>query len=122
MARSSGISSAADPDAPSDDSSMGVYFAPKSFRYSSIGEELTKNDHCLSVVAVGSKFLYVLPGFDVLAVEMRHIQTKGSGRIGKEEDTYDLFIKNDASLSRTYPCEMLIKDLSIIKVFICHQQ
>lgn len=122
MVTSLGLSPETDPDAPSDGSSMGVYFAPKSFRYSSVGDELTKNDHCISVVAVGSKFLYVLPGFDVLAVEMRHIQTKGSGTIGKEEDTYDLFIKNDASLSRTYPCEMLIKDLTIIKVYICHQQ
>ena len=31
------------PDDPSDGSSMGVYFATKSFRYSSVGGKLTKN-------------------------------------------------------------------------------
>ena len=61
---------------PSDPNSMGVYFAPKLFRYSSVSSMLTENDHYVIVVAVGAKFLYVIPEFDVLAVKMRHIQTK----------------------------------------------
>ena len=31
-------------------SSMGVYFAPKSFRYSSVGGELTKMHHSCSTI------------------------------------------------------------------------
>ena len=72
---------------------MGVYFAPKSFQYSIVASTLTENDHYVTVVAVGTKFLYVIPGFDVLAVEMRHIQTKRTSFIGSQEDTDDLFIK-----------------------------
>ena len=43
MATSLVLSPDTDPDDPSDGSSMGVYFAPKSFHYSSVGGELTKN-------------------------------------------------------------------------------
>ena len=43
MATSLVLSPDMDPNDPSDGSSMGVYFAPKSFHYSSVGSELTKN-------------------------------------------------------------------------------
>lgn len=62
---------AVDPYGLSDPNSTGVYFAPKEFRYSSTGSQLTENDHCVSVLAVGEKFLYILPGFDVLSIELR---------------------------------------------------
>lgn len=58
----------------------------------------------------------VLPGFDVLAVELRHIQVKGTSKIREEEGTYDLFIKNDLSLSRTCPSELLLKEVTVVKV------
>jgi len=102
-----------DTDAPSDPNSMGVYFAPKAFRYSRVGSDLTDNDHYVTVVGVGSKFLYVLPGFDALAVELRHIQIKGTSKIGNEQGTYDIFIKNDLSLSRVYSCELLLKEVTV---------
>ena len=51
----------------------GTYITPKSFWYSSIASMLTENDNYVIVVAVGEKFLYVIP---VLAIEMQHIQTK----------------------------------------------
>jgi len=105
-----------DVDAPSDPNSMGVYFAPKGFRYNTVGSNLTENDHFVTVVWVGSKFLYVLPGFDVLAVELRHIQIKGTSRVGDEESIYDLFIKNDSSLSRPCLCELLLKEVTVVKV------
>ena len=105
-----------DPYGPSDPNSTGVYFAPKEFRYSSTGSELAENDHCVSVLAVGEKILYVLPGFDVLSIELRHILIKGTPRIGRPEETYDLFVRNDFDLSRSYPCEMILKEVTIVKV------
>ena len=104
-----------DTDAPSDPSSMGVYFAPKEFRYNRVGSELTENEHYVSVLGVGSKFLYVLPGFDVLAIEIRHIQIRSS-RLGDKDNIYDLFIKNDALLSTKSPFELLLKEVTVIKV------
>ena len=68
------------------------------------------------VLSAGIKFLYVLPGFDVLGVELRHIKTKGWGKMGTEEQTYDIFIRNDVSLCRTYPTVMIVKDLTVVKV------
>ena len=104
-----------DSQGPSDPDSMGVYLSPKSARYNKVGVDLCE-DHIVCVVAVGLKFLYVIPGFDVLAVELRHIQVKGSLKIGDPEETFDLFIKNDYSLKRTYPCEMIMNDVTVIKV------
>ena len=106
-------SPASDPNGPSDPNSMGVYFAPKQFRYNTAGSLLTENHHCVSVVAAGDKFLYVLPGFNVLAVEFRHLQIKGMGSVS---DVFDIIVKNDASLSRSHPCEMLLEEATIIKV------
>ena len=74
-----------DPNTPSDPNSMGMYFAPKEFRYSTTGSLLTESNPCVSVVAAGDKFLYVLPGFDVLAIELRHIQIKGSQGMGSPD-------------------------------------
>lgn len=107
---------AIDPYGPSDPNSTGVYFAPKKFCYSSTGSQLTENDHCVSVLAVGEKFLYVLPDFDALSIELRHMLIKGTARIGRPEETYDLFVRNDFNLSRSYPCEMILKEVTIVKV------
>jgi len=105
-----------DPYGPSDPNSTGVYFAPKRFRYSEAGIQLSENDHCVSVLSVGEKFVFVLPGFDVLSVELRHIWIKGTAKIGRPEETYDLFVRNDFDLSRRYPCEMILKEVTIVKV------
>jgi len=67
---------------------------------------------------VWDQSFFVLPGFDVLAVELRHIRIKGTSKIGNEQGTYDIFIKNDLSLSRMYPCELLLKEVTVVKVNI----
>ena len=95
---------------------MGVYLTNPSFRYSKIAEELICHD-AVCILLPGTKFLYVLPGFDVLEVELCHIKVKGFGKIGNDEDIFDLFIKNDNSLSRSYPTALIIKDVTIVTVF-----
>ena len=75
-------------------------------------------DHDVCVVAIRAKLLYTLPGFDVLAAELCHIQVKGSSKMEKPENTYDLFLRNDFSLSRTYPCQMSLEEVTIIKAKI----
>jgi len=109
-----------DPNAPSDPNSTGVYFAPKQFRYNNAGSQLSENDHCVSVLGVGEKFVYVLPGFDVLSVELRHTLIKGTTKIGIPEGTYDVFVRNDFDLSKSYPCEMVLKEVTIVKV-LCNK-
>jgi len=104
-----------DSQGPSDPNSTGVYLSHKSARYTDVGVKLSE-DHDLCVVAIGNKLLYTLPGFDVLAVELRHIQVKGTSKMGKEEDTFDLFVRNDFALTRTYPCEMSLKEVTVVKV------
>ena len=106
-----------DSKGPSDPDSMGVYLSQKSIRYSKVGVNLSE-DNRLCVVAVGVKLLYVLPGFDALGIELRHIQVKGSSKIGRPEDTFDLFARNDFSFSRSYPCKMVPKEVTVIKVCI----
>lgn len=100
---------------PSDPDSMGVYFAPKEFRYTTTARDVIEGDDTVCVLSAGIKFLYVLPGFDVLAIELRHLKMKGFLN-ANTEDVYDVFIKNDASLCRSYPTIMIIRDLTVIKV------
>ena len=78
----------------------GVYYTLPSVRYSNI-----------------AMLLFLLPGFDVLGIELCHVKVKGFafGKIGNE-DTFDLFIKNDLSLYRSYPAALVIKDHTIVKV------
>ena len=54
---------------PSDPDSMGVYLSPKSAWYTKIGINLSE-DVIVCIAAVGLKLLYILPGFDVLAVKL----------------------------------------------------
>jgi len=89
---------------PSDPDSMGVCFAPKGFRYTSIAKDVADmySDDGITqtcVLSAGEKFLYVLPDFDVLMIELRHLRVKGFPK-ANPEDVYDIFIKNDASLCR----------------------
>ena len=36
--------------------------------------------------------------------------------MGNPEDVFDMFIKNDISLSRVYPSHVVLRDVTIIKV------
>ena len=105
-----------DPHGPSDPGSMDVYYTAERVRYTTIAKDTIEDDQIACFLSARAKFLYVLPGFDVLVVELHHLKVKGFGKIGSEEEVYDLFAKNDASLCRTYPAAMIVKDLTIVKV------
>ena len=105
-----------DSNRPSDPNCDSVYLTPKSGRYTDGSIKLTEDDEFICVLSVGAKFLYVIPGFDVLGVELRHIQVKGFSKIGNPESVFDMFIKNDMSLCRLYPAHMVLRDVTIIKV------
>jgi len=64
------------------------------------------------------RFLYVIREFEILGVELRHVKVKGFGKIGAEEDVFDLFIKNDVSLCSSYPASLIITDIIVLKVYI----
>ena len=69
----------------------------------------------MSVLSLTPPFFYVIPNFDVLQVELRHMRVKGYDSNG-EEQVYDLFIRNDPSLCRPYPVCIVIKDGTLVKV------
>jgi len=68
------------------------------------------------VLFAGENFLHVLPDFDVLILELCHLKLKGFPKANSEE-VYDVFIKNHASLCRTYPAGIIIKNLTLLKVW-----
>ena len=68
------------------------------------------------IISVGSKLLYVPPGFNVLAVEL-HIQIKGTLKIGKD-GTYNLLIRNDSSFSKTCLCELPLKEVVKVRLIV----
>ena len=80
---------------------------------------MIEGDKRICVLSAGIKFLYVLPGFDVLAIELRHLKVKGFPK-GCMKDIYDVFIKNDATLFQSYPAVMIMQDLTgVILLFYC---
>ena len=72
------------------------------------------DDHVL-VLSVGPPFSYIIPSFDVLKVEMRQMKVKFAGK-GGDDETYDIFIRDDPSLCLEYPVEMVVKDSTVIQV------
>ena len=60
---------------PSDVHCDGVYFTSKASRYSDISARITDDEVPVCVLTtVGDKFLYIIPGFDILEVELLHIK------------------------------------------------
>ena len=96
-----------------DSEDLAVHFVPKEFRP---GDGSNDEDDEVWVNSIGDPFMYVIPSFDVLAVELRQIPISGYSKINGEEKHMDLFIRNDDSLCRAYPSLMVIKDFTIIEV------
>ena len=90
-----------------------VYFAPKSLRPFHDPAMDEEPDDCICVVSLGAPFRYVIPGFVVLAVELRQMRVKGYDAMG-EERTYNVFVRNNLSLNWSYPVWMEIKDAAVI--------
>jgi hypothetical protein len=84
-----------------------------SSRPSYVGDD---DDDQFWVLHVGPSFRYVIPSFDVLAVELRRIRV-GGDRNGAGQ-VYDIFIRgNDVSLTnKVYPALMTAKDYMNIEV------
>ena len=68
-----------------------------------------------SILNVGPPFRHVIPSFDVISVGPRQIVIHGATPEG-EEDTYDVFVRNDPSLSGLLPAWMTVMDATIIDV------
>lgn len=88
-----------------------VRIAPLSTR---LREDTGKND-CLCILSVGSRFLYVIPGFDVLAVSLRVMRVQGYDAEGKLR-VCDVFVRDDPSLDRIYPAAMEVTDQTCVDV------
>ena len=92
-----------------------AYFTPKTSRPQYDPYADNEPHDCVCVLSVGEPFRYVIPSFDVIAIEMRQLKVKGYTAEG-EERNYDLFIRNDPSLCRPYHVWMVIKDGTVIEV------
>ena len=69
---------------------------------------IVRNDY-LYVVSVGPKFLYVIPSYDMLAVDLQVMRVQGYDHEGKLR-VCDVFIRDNPSLKRVYPAAMTITD------------
>ena len=91
-----------------------IFPAPVSSRLRDHSDD-DQDDDEVCILTVGKPFRYTIPSFDVIAVELRQVRLKGYNSDG-DELTYDGFIRNDISLSRSYPTWMTVKDGTIIDV------
>ena len=67
-----------------------------------------------TVLSIGSPFHYIIPGFDVLSVELCQIRI--AGNMQGTGPIYDIFDK--ASSTRSCPAAMRVKDFLRIEVFL----
>ena len=65
-------------------------------------------DDVFDVVSVSPPFKYVIPTFDVLTVELRHMTIIGQHISSGDKARYDLLIRSDPSLTRSYPVRMTV--------------
>ena len=70
-----------------------VHYVPKQYQPLQDSPGCSEEDNTVTVTSVGESFIYVLPSFDVLGVELRHVAVKGYARRTGEEQCYDLFIR-----------------------------
>jgi len=72
----------------------------------------------VTVTFLGKSFLYTIPSFDVLGVELKPAEITGKVKSSGITKCYDLFIRDHPSLVREYPSTMTIKDVyvTVIKV------
>ena len=105
-------------NAPSDIQCDSVHCTLKAGRYTDISARITDDEVPVLVcvlATVGDKFLFVISGFDILAVELLHIKVSLTVEKKESPEVFDFFIKNDRSLCRSFPAEMVVKDITIIK-------
>jgi len=93
-----------------------VYFTSKADRYENISARITDGEESVRacVLSTGNKFRYVIPGFDPIGVRLCPV--KVSLRIEDSVEIYDFFMKDDKSLCRSFPSEIVIKDITVVKV------
>ena len=76
----------------------------------------TENDptDVVDALSLGPPFQYIIPGFDVLRVELR--QLKVAFVLDGVDRTIDLFVPNQSSLCHSYPARMTIKGFLVVDV------
>ena len=67
----------------------------------------------VAVLSVGMAFEYVLPFFDVLAVELRQVQIER--QLNDATERFDAFIRNDNDIDLMYPSSLLVTDAFFIE-------
>ena len=95
----------------SDSPALCVSWAPPQSR-PNYDPSMEETNDCFCVLSLGVPLKYVIPSFDLLAVEIRHMSVKGYNKDGEEE----YFIRNDPSLCRVYPVWMEATDVTLIEV------
>ena len=68
-----------------------------------------------SILSIGPPLEYVIPGFDVLAVQLRPIRIQGETPEG-DPKVYDVLIRDDPSLNRSYPTPLEVEEYTNIQV------
>ena len=91
-----------------------VSLSPLSTRPSYVPGEENDPDDEFDVLCVGDPFKYVIPSFDLLAVEIRKILITGlsNGAVVY----YNVFVCNLPSLIHSLPARMTVKDFTFIQV------
>ena len=89
-----------------------VWLAPLTSR---LTKDMPDHKDYFYVLSVGAPFEYVIPGFDLLAVDLREMRVQGYDDEGQLR-VLDVFARADPSLNRVYPAQMEVTDQSCVEV------
>lgn len=69
------------------------------------------------ILSIGEQFKYIIPNFEVLAVNMRQVKLERESEETGLDEQFDAFIRDDEWLRRSYPAYVDVTDAFIIKVY-----
>ena len=69
------------------------------------------------ILSIGEPFKYIIPNFEVLAVNMRQVKLERESEVTGLDEQFDAFIRDDEWLHRSYPAYIHVTNAFIIKVY-----
>ncbi len=73
-----------------------------------------KEDESWIILSVGQPFMYNIPNFEIMAIELRHIKVEVTNN--GPEACFDAFIRCDTGLCRSYPSTLSPKSVFAVQV------
>ena len=73
-------------------------------------------EESMTILSVGLSFEYIIPNFEVVKVHLRQARVEKENDQSGVDEHFDVFIRDDERLRRSYPTKVCVTDAFIIEV------